>query len=95
MLTWVAQRLATYGYWAVALVVMGESLGLPLPGETLLLLGTGLCWGGLSRGVGRHRGGHRGGHCGRYPRLRARTVGWPAAPRALWGSRSICQKIYG
>ena len=39
MLAWVAQLLATYGYWAVALVVMGESLGLPLPGETVLLLG--------------------------------------------------------
>ena len=39
MLAWVAQLLATYGYWAVALVVMGESLGLPLPGETRLLLG--------------------------------------------------------
>jgi membrane protein DedA with SNARE-associated domain len=39
MLAWVAQLWATYGYGAVAFVVMGESLGLPLPGETLLLLG--------------------------------------------------------
>jgi hypothetical protein len=37
MLAWVAQLLATYGYGAVALVVMGESLGLPRPGETRLL----------------------------------------------------------
>ena len=46
MLAWVAQRLATYGYGAVALVVRGESLGLPRPGETLLRLG------GASAGVG-------------------------------------------
>src|SRR2546425_10345347 len=39
MHAWFAQLLGTYGYWAVALVVMGESLGLPVPGETLLLLG--------------------------------------------------------
>jgi hypothetical protein len=39
MLAWVAQRLATYGYGAVALVVMGESLGLPRAGETRLFLG--------------------------------------------------------
>ena len=39
MLAWVAQLLATHGYGAVAFVVMGESLGLPMPGETLLLLG--------------------------------------------------------
>jgi membrane protein DedA with SNARE-associated domain len=39
MLAWLQQLLITYGYGAVALVVMGESLGLPLPGETLLLLG--------------------------------------------------------
>jgi membrane protein DedA with SNARE-associated domain len=39
MHAWFAQLLGTYGYWAVALVVMGESLVLPVPGETLLLLG--------------------------------------------------------
>src|SRR5919201_1850476 len=39
MHTGFAQLVGTSGYWAVALVVMGESLGLPLPGETLLLLG--------------------------------------------------------
>jgi membrane protein DedA with SNARE-associated domain len=38
MLAWLEQLFVTYGYGAVALVVMGESLGLPLPGETLLLL---------------------------------------------------------
>ena len=31
--------LATYGYLAVALGVMIESMGVPIPGETLLLLG--------------------------------------------------------
>src|SRR5919201_5597708 len=39
MHTGFAQLVGTSGYWAVALVVMGESLGLPVPGETLLLLG--------------------------------------------------------
>ena len=39
MHAWFAQLLETYGYWAVALVGMGESLGLPVPGETPLLLG--------------------------------------------------------
>ncbi len=29
--------LATYGYWAVLLIVAGESAGLPVPGETMLL----------------------------------------------------------
>jgi membrane protein DedA with SNARE-associated domain len=31
---------ATHGYWAVALVVGLESMGLPLPGETILVLAT-------------------------------------------------------
>jgi membrane protein DedA with SNARE-associated domain/membrane-associated phospholipid phosphatase len=39
MLAWLEPLLMTYGYWVVALGVMGESMGLPLPGETLLLLG--------------------------------------------------------
>jgi membrane protein DedA with SNARE-associated domain len=29
---------ATYGYWALALLVAAESLGVPLPGETALIL---------------------------------------------------------
>jgi hypothetical protein len=37
---------STYGYWIVALGVMAESMGLPFPGETLLLLG------GASAGAG-------------------------------------------
>jgi membrane protein DedA with SNARE-associated domain len=28
---------ATYGYWAVALLVASESIGVPLPGETILI----------------------------------------------------------
>jgi membrane protein DedA with SNARE-associated domain len=31
------QLVATYGYWAVLLVVAIESMGVPLPGETMLL----------------------------------------------------------
>jgi membrane protein DedA with SNARE-associated domain len=30
--------LATHGYWAIAVVVGLESLGMPLPGETILVL---------------------------------------------------------
>lgn len=39
MLELLQQLLATYGYAAVGLGVMLESMGVPLPGETLLLLG--------------------------------------------------------
>jgi membrane protein DedA with SNARE-associated domain len=31
--------ISTHGYWAVALIVGLESMGLPLPGETILVLG--------------------------------------------------------
>lgn len=34
------QFISTYGYWAVALIVGLESMGLPLPGETVLVLAT-------------------------------------------------------
>jgi membrane protein DedA with SNARE-associated domain len=34
------QFISTHGYWAVALVVGLESMGLPLPGETVLVLAT-------------------------------------------------------
>ena len=30
--------IATHGYWTVALVVGLESMGIPLPGETVLVL---------------------------------------------------------
>ena len=33
----VHQLLATYGYWAVLVVVMMESAGIPVPGETILV----------------------------------------------------------
>jgi membrane protein DedA with SNARE-associated domain len=32
------QLIATYGYWAVAGIVALESMGIPLPGETMLIL---------------------------------------------------------
>jgi membrane protein DedA with SNARE-associated domain len=32
------QLVATHGYWAVALIVGLESMGIPLPGETILVL---------------------------------------------------------
>jgi membrane protein DedA with SNARE-associated domain len=33
----IAGLMGTYGYWAVLLVVTAESMGLPVPGETMLL----------------------------------------------------------
>ena len=33
------QFIADYGYWAIALFVGLESMGLPLPGETILIIG--------------------------------------------------------
>lgn len=39
MLELLQRLLATHGYAAVGLGVMLESMGVPLPGETLLLLG--------------------------------------------------------
>jgi membrane protein DedA with SNARE-associated domain len=34
---WIQQVIATYGYWAVLVVVGLESMGIPLPGETILV----------------------------------------------------------
>jgi membrane protein DedA with SNARE-associated domain len=39
MLDLFQRLLLTYGYWVVGLVVMAEGAGIPLPGETILLLG--------------------------------------------------------
>jgi membrane protein DedA with SNARE-associated domain/membrane-associated phospholipid phosphatase len=39
MLNWLQHLLASYGYLAVALIVMAEGAGIPFPGETVLLLG--------------------------------------------------------
>jgi membrane protein DedA with SNARE-associated domain len=36
--------LAEYGYWAVAVILLLENAGLPLPGETVLLLASGLAF---------------------------------------------------
>jgi membrane protein DedA with SNARE-associated domain len=32
------QLISTHGYWTVALIVGLESMGIPLPGETVLVL---------------------------------------------------------
>lgn len=37
MLDGLAELIATHGYWVVAAVIMLESMGLPLPGETTLV----------------------------------------------------------
>lgn len=36
--------IAAYGYWAVALLLLAESAGLPVPGEIALLLASGLAF---------------------------------------------------
>ncbi|MGI9103969.1 MAG: DedA family protein [Terriglobales bacterium] len=38
--------LETYGYWAVAVTLLGENAGIPLPGETILLLASFLAYRG-------------------------------------------------
>lgn len=40
------ELISTYGYWAVAVVVGLESMGLPLPGETILIAAA--TWGGAT-----------------------------------------------
>ncbi len=42
----IASLMTTYGYWAVLLLVTGESMGLPIPGETMLL--TAAVYAGIS-----------------------------------------------
>jgi membrane protein YqaA with SNARE-associated domain len=37
--------ITSYGYWAIAVIVALESMGLPLPGETMLILGAGYAGG--------------------------------------------------
>src|SRR3989441_10876613 len=95
MHAWFAQLLETYGYWAVALVVMGESLGLPVPGEALVLLGAASAgagylevWGviGAAAGgaiVGDSLGYALGRWGGRPPRLRRRRGANLTAPLPL------------
>src|ERR1700741_2347339 len=34
----IGQLIDSYGYWALFLLVMAESLGVPLPGETALII---------------------------------------------------------
>jgi membrane protein DedA with SNARE-associated domain len=40
------QYLQTYGYWAVLVALLGENAGLPLPGETILILASFLAFQG-------------------------------------------------
>jgi membrane protein DedA with SNARE-associated domain len=40
------QYLQTYGYWAVLFALLGENAGLPLPGETILILASFLAFQG-------------------------------------------------
>src|SRR6266581_3470810 len=38
--------LQTYGYWAVLFALLGENAGIPLPGETILILASFLAYQG-------------------------------------------------
>ncbi|MGA7475209.1 MAG: hypothetical protein WBW60_20920 [Candidatus Sulfotelmatobacter sp.] len=44
ILTLLRDALVHYGYWAVAAALLLESAGLPLPGETVLLLASFLAY---------------------------------------------------
>jgi len=41
---WLRAFIADYGYWAVALALLGESAGVPIPGEITLLLASFLAY---------------------------------------------------
>jgi len=43
-LDWLREFVATYGYWAVALALLCENAGLPVPGESTLLLASFLAY---------------------------------------------------
>lgn len=43
-LDWLREFLATYGYWAVALALLCENAGIPVPGESTLLLASFLAY---------------------------------------------------
>lgn len=44
MFDWLREFLVHYGYWAIALVLLLENAGLPVPGETTLLLASFLAY---------------------------------------------------
>jgi membrane protein DedA with SNARE-associated domain len=53
---WIAETaryyLQTYGYWAVLLALLGENAGIPLPGETILILASFLAYQGAHLHLG-------------------------------------------
>jgi membrane protein DedA with SNARE-associated domain len=53
----ISHLIATYGYWALFALVAAESLGIPLPGETALII------------AGAYAGGHSGSDHGLSPWL--------------------------
>ena len=42
--SWLRAFVADYGYWAVALALLAESAGIPVPGELTLLLASFLAY---------------------------------------------------
>jgi membrane protein DedA with SNARE-associated domain len=44
LVDWLRTALVDYGYWAVAAILLLENLGLPVPGETVLLLASFLAY---------------------------------------------------
>src|SRR5579864_2762088 len=44
ILEWSRAALVDYGYWAVAVLLLLENAGLPVPGETVLLLASFLAY---------------------------------------------------
>src|ERR1700686_2135512 len=44
MFDWLRTFIADYGYWAVALILLCENAGIPVPGESTLLLASFLAY---------------------------------------------------
>ncbi len=72
-----------YGYLIIFLPILGESAGIPLPGETVLLAGGLAASKGILSLPGRHSGRRLGGHSRRQHRLPRGASRRPAAALAL------------
>src|SRR6516225_7944908 len=58
----ISHLIATYGYWAVLALVAAESVGIPLPGETALIIAVAVAGAIAGDNIGYwigHKGGHR------------------------------------
>src|SRR3974390_571925 len=87
--------LAEYGYWAVAVALLLENAGLPVPGETVLLLASFLAYSehrlhlpsvilvGIAAASVGDKLGFALGHFGGRPRLDRYSAALRISPRAI------------